>query len=383
WNDFFQGILTIVMSLLLIPFVMHALGGVSGVAARMPDVKAAFSLVAPGEIGLYWILAAAINQMFSVVVAPHIMSNMAAGKSELDNRVGFAGGTSVKRLCTIAWALIGVLAIAYYGPGKMQGDFVFGALIRDLLPAGFVGLMIACIMASVMDNCAVFVITTSALFTRNVLRVFRREGGDERLELWVSRIFSVVYVGVSIGLAYSLTDVPSGIRLLWNVQPLIGISFWLGLWWRRANRYGAWASFIGASIAWGAGVYVFKLTGDAGLPYLMTLYLVTGIAAGAIVSLLTAPEPELLLDRFYLTINTPVGQEHKLERFQNPGIARRGGGAMKPPVKPDWYPKLVDWANWEIPTPGKEAVAGFFVVLAVSLMLHGIVLWLCAVFKAG
>ena len=34
----------------------------------------------------------------------------------------------------------------------MHGDHVFGALVRDVLASGFVGLMIACIMASVMDN---------------------------------------------------------------------------------------------------------------------------------------------------------------------------------------------------------------------------------------
>jgi hypothetical protein len=43
-----------------------------------------------------------------------------------------------------------------------------------------------------------------------------------------------------------------------------------------------------------------------------------------------------------------------------------------------WYPRLVEWRNWEIPRPGREAVIGFFVVLTVSLGLHGFVLWMCA-----
>ena len=37
---------------------------------------------------------------------------------------------------------------------------------------------------------------------------------------------------------------------------------------------------------------------------------------GAIVSLLTKPEPAERLDRFYLTINTPVGQEQRLEALK-------------------------------------------------------------------
>ena len=52
---------------------------------------------------------------------------------------------------------------------------------------------------------------------------------------------------------------------------------------------------------------------------------------------------------------------------------------MKP--RDDWFPRLVPWRDFEIPRPGREAVIGFFAVLAVSLVLHGFVLWLCALFR--
>jgi hypothetical protein len=45
-----------------------------------------------------------------------------------------------------------------------------------------------------------------------------------------------------------------------------------------------------------------------------------------------------------------------------------------------WFPKLVNWENFEIPVPGREAVVGFFAVLAASLLLHVGVLWVCSLF---
>ena len=52
WNEFVQGMLTIVMSFLLIPFIWIAVGGVTGVQAKLPNTDALFRLVSPGEIGM-------------------------------------------------------------------------------------------------------------------------------------------------------------------------------------------------------------------------------------------------------------------------------------------------------------------------------------------
>lgn len=54
---------------------------------------------------------------------------------------------------------------------------------------------------------------------------------------------------------------------------------------------------------------------------------------------------------------------------------------MKRTSRTDWYPRLVDWENWEIPVPGREAVIGFLAFLAGSLLLHFLVIWICSWFR--
>ena len=78
---------------------------------------------------------------------------------------------------------------------------------------------------------------------------------------------------------------------MWQIVPLVGISLWMGLFWRRANRFGAWASFIGATAALLIGHYVFGWHGDTGFPKIVLFYLSTGLVAGVAASLLTRPEP--------------------------------------------------------------------------------------------
>ena len=67
------------------------------------------------------------------------------------------------------------------------------------------------------------------------------------------------------------------------------------------------------SVALMIGMYVFGWTDNRSFPTLITFYLLCGVGAGVVTSLLTKPENTDRLDRFYLTINTPIGQEHKFE----------------------------------------------------------------------
>lgn len=51
---------------------------------------------------------------------------------------------------------------------------------------------------------------------------------------------------------------------------------------------------------------------DKGSPWTITLYLIAGIGAGIIASLLPKPESQERTEQFFLLLKTPVGQEHVL-----------------------------------------------------------------------
>ncbi len=188
-TDFIQGILTIVFSFALLPLVMNAVGGMAGLRETISD-PSFFSLVAPGEIGVFYIAVIAVNALVGIVAQPHTMGGCAAGRTELDGRVGFVVGSLIKRVCTMAWCLTGLAALAYLG-AEAHPDEVYGIMARDFLPTlmpGLLGIFLASLLASVMSSCDSFMIASSALFTENIYKEFRPDR-SERHYLKVGRLW--------------------------------------------------------------------------------------------------------------------------------------------------------------------------------------------------
>jgi len=382
-TDFIQGILTVVFSFLLLPFVLQAVGGMEGLHRTITD-REMFSLVAPGEIGAFYIVMIAVNGLVGIVVQPHTMGNCAAGRTEMDGRVGFTCGNFVKRICTMAWCLTGLAAVAYLGGGKVNPDQVYGIMAKDFLPQvlpGLLGVFLAALLASVMSSCDSFMIASAGLFTENLYKPLA-PGRPDRHYLRVGRLVSLAVVAGGVGAAFALPDVREGLRWFWRISAMMGVAFWLGLFWRRTTVAGAWAATLTAvavllvtaflpqdvlarlqDTALGERLWLVHERGkvlEIYLPWQMVFYLSAGVLAGIVVSLLTRPVAEAQLETFYALVRTPVAPgEPALQPCTLPA------GAAVPPRR-----RLLPWRSLEVPVPTLTSVIGFAAAwLAVGAMI--------------
>jgi len=296
------------------------------------------------------------------------MGNCAAGRTETDGAVGFMVGNFIKRFCTIAWCLTGLAGVAYFAGGDINPDELYGMVARDFLPAGVLGVFLATLLASVMSSCDSFMIASSALFTENVYKRVRPNLSEKHYIL-IARIASLVIVVGGIFFAYAMPDVRTGLEIFWKIAPMMGIAFWLGLFWRRTSVAGAWASCLVALGTWyltsraffvdflaalpfqESCRFLFEKDGVLGiyLPWQMVFYLAAGTAAGIIVSLFTKQVDSEKLDHFYSLIRTPVKQGEQLEK---PCTLPEG---VEVPPRRVLFPN----SNIEIPKPSPRAVIGF------------------------
>jgi len=306
-TDVIQGILILVLSFLLLPFAVEAAGGLSAFHEGLPPEM--FSLVAPSEVTLFFIVMAVVNGLVSVVVLPHNMVVGGSGKTEIACRTGWTYGTLLKRVATIGWAFTGVFAALLYPGLTMENrELAFGIASRSLLPVGFVGLMLAAVIAAVMSTCDAFMVHASALFTNNVYKPLINPNATEDQLLKVGRWSGLAIVASGVMFAFLFPSVISGITEVWKVTAYLGLAFWLGVSWRRANRWGAAGSAI---LMAGVSLYTDHVLGWS-FPYQVAAYLPVGLVSIVLISRFTRPEPEGKLHEFYTLLDTPVGEEHRL-----------------------------------------------------------------------
>ena len=310
--DFFQSLLIIVLSIILIPFGLSQLGGFSAFKAMLSESQ--LSLAIPGGLTIGLIAILSVQSLCSIFSQPHVMGSVGSGRTEASCRVGFTYGNLVKRFCTIGWALVGLIVIALVARGTIppltDPEAAFGVACQQLLGPGCLGVMVASILATNMSTCSAFMVDMGALFVQNVYRPYFRADAPDAHYLNLGRAAGVVMTLGSMGLVYVMPNVLDTILQSDSLAAFMGVSFIAGLVWPRANRFGAALAFLvgtgvnlalnlawhGNLMAWHADIFLYSLLASVG-----------ALIAG---SLLTRPEPAAAWQALQERLHTPASVEH-------------------------------------------------------------------------
>jgi Na+/proline symporter len=216
-----------------------------------------------------------------------------------------------------------VLALVFLGPQlramgpNIDFEMVLPFALEKLIPVGWVGLILAGLIAAFMSNYAATVNAAPAYVVNDIYKRFINPNDHPRkyvrMSYWVSAVF--VLLGFVFGMIVgSINEIMQWIvNALWGGYTASNVLKWY--WW-RLNGYGYfWGMVAGIGAALVIPFLMPSVAAIYAFPYILAVSLV-GCIAG---SYLTKPEPTEVLIAFYMRVKPwgfwkPVLQKVK-ERY--------------------------------------------------------------------
>jgi SSS family solute:Na+ symporter len=190
-----------------------------------------------------------------------IVQRVLGAKSEAHARGGALLCGALKILPVFVLVLPGLVAKALYP--DISGDAAYPTLVIRLLPTGLVGFMVAALMAALMSSLAATFNSASTLVTFDIYKKLNAAATERQL-VQVGRMVTIVMVGLSMLWVPFIKYLSAEVYIyLQSVQayisPPIAACFLFGVFWPRANRYGAIAALIVGAVL-GAARFLFELS---------------------------------------------------------------------------------------------------------------------------
>ncbi|MCX5090415.1 sodium:solute symporter [Streptomyces sp. NBC_00365] len=285
---------TVGVLLLLLPIAVVKAGGFSEMKAKLPT-----EYFDPLGIGGETIFTYVLIYTFGMLIGQDIWQRVFTARSD---KTAKWGGTVAGTYCLVyalAGAVIGTAAKVMY-PTLPSADTAFATIVKDELPVGVRGLVLAAALAAVMSTSSGALIACATVANNDIwtkLRgAVRRDaevrGGEPHDEVKGNRVFILVMGVAVICTAIALNNVVEALTVAYNLLvggllvPILG-----GLLWKRGTVHGALASVVVG------GLTVIGLMATYGILANEPVYygLLSSLVAYVIVSLATpATDPAVL-----------------------------------------------------------------------------------------
>ena len=201
-----------------------------------------------GWFFLFWMLIGSVA--ISALNQPAASKSFASESPEVGRKVFlFTGITLAGRyMIPMFW---GVAALAMFGP-SLDSTLAMPKLLGTVVPSGFLGLMVAGMLAASMSTYSAYMLAWSSVATRDVIAPFKKVALTEASTIRLTRIITAC-IGVFIlvfGLWYELPATVFQYTAITGAMYAAGAFGCVvaGLYWKKANLIGAYAALsLGAA----------------------------------------------------------------------------------------------------------------------------------------
>ncbi len=180
-----------------------------------------------------------------------------AAKDIWHGQMGVVFAGFLKLLVPFLVVLPGIVAFRLYNPDTgllkevctlTKGDLAFPTMVKQLLPSGLTGLVMAGLMGCVMSHIASMMSASSSILTFDIYKNYVRRNATSADLVRFGRITSLVVLVVATIVGYYLRDLKAiflYIQKYWSIAyPSVCALFIAGFFYKRASARGAFIAII-------------------------------------------------------------------------------------------------------------------------------------------
>lgn len=280
WTDVVQVVLLIVGGLITtyigLTHVAEDGGVISGLVQIYEQVPEKFSMIlekgeiiTPGGKDAWWDLPGLAVLLGGMWVAnlyywgfnQYIIQRTLAAKSLRESQKGIILAGFLKLLIPLIVVVPGIIAyVMNVGPdgtfseeftdpsfvaegGRIINDNAFPWLIKEFVPLGLKGLVLAALAAAIVSSIASMLNSTATIFTMDIYKPYIQQGASERRLVTVGRLSATLALIIAVALAPQLRSLGQVFQYIQEytgvVSPGILAVFMLGLFWKKTTNRAA------------------------------------------------------------------------------------------------------------------------------------------------
>ncbi|WP_010137154.1 sodium:solute symporter [Ochrovirga pacifica] len=183
-------------------------------------------------------------------------------------------------------------------PDLPKNDMVYPKLVIEMMPTGLLGLMLAAMVAALTSSLSALLNSVATLFTMDFYTKFK-PNTSQKEQVYVGKIVSVIVLILAVLWVPFVSKFDSLLKyyqeMLTYIAPPVVAVFFLGVFWKRINKHGAFWGLMGGAFAAVVTVLLkvvggIELLGDIHFLLKVPFYFVFSAIIIVGVSLLSPPD---------------------------------------------------------------------------------------------
>ncbi len=195
------------------------------------------------------------------------------------------------------WIIVALAALVLY-PNEADKGATFVMVIRDLMPSGLLGLLIAAFLAAYMSTIASQTVWGTSYIVNDLFRPFIKPNADEKYYVKISRITTFILLFFSLIVTSQLDKITDAWKFILICSGGIGLVLILRWFWWRINAWSEISAMLAPYI-----VYPILLYYDVSFEVSLMVIVAWSTFVWLLVTFLTNPTQKDVLVSFYKKVH--------------------------------------------------------------------------------